>query len=332
MSLTPEEQAKIGGSDVTAILGLSQWSTPLQLYVRIVSALEGRPLKSEDNGDMRRGRHLERAVLALYAEETGATLLPAASLSQVLKPWARASLDSRAERNGRRVVEVKTAGLTEARKWGEAGTDAVPQAYVFQTTWYVGHALAAGAVDVPEADVAALVAGDLRVYHVGFDAELFAMLEAAAERFWVDYVLPRRPPPPTELLKDVEAVGSLYPRHEGEARQWDALATEEQVAVREYLRARQERKRAEALEAAWEARLKLALGTIPRLEGLPPDTGAKALTWRQNKGRMETDWRAVAERASKHVRPDWYKEIVNEFTTTKDGARPLRVSEREDEA
>jgi hypothetical protein len=330
MSLSPEDQAKIGGSDLAALLGLSPWGTPLTLYARIVTALEGRPLKDEDSAPKRRGRVLESAVLRLYAEETGAMMLGGARFTHPRFP-GRASVDSLADRAGRRVVEAKTAGLSEVRQWGEAGTDAIPQGYLFQCTWYLGHALAAGAVDTKEADVAALVAGDLRVYHVPYDTELFEMLEAAAERFWVDHVLPRRPPPVTEPLKDVGAVGSLYPRHAGDARQFDSFGPSEQTVVLEYLRARRERKQAEELEAAWESRLKLALGTIPRLEGLPPDTGAKALTWRQNKPTQVTDWKAVAEELRGDVGDRCYLAQVERHTTTKDGARPLRVSEREDE-
>lgn len=332
MPLSLEDQARLGGSDMAGLLGLSQWSTPLTIYARVVAALEGRPFKDEDSGPKRRGRHLEQAVLRLYAEETGASLVDVSRLSLSAKPHLRASLDAIAKRSGIRVVEAKTAGMSEARQWGEAGTDSIPQAYLFQCTWYVGMALAAKAVDTPEADVAALVAGDLRVYHVGFDAELFAMLEEAAERFWVDHVLPRRPPPVTEPIRDVEAVGSLYPRHAGDARQWDSLSTPEQVAVRECLQARAERKRAEVLEKAWESRLKLALGTVPRVDGLPPDTGATALTWRQNKPGKVTDWEMALKtmRDRGDVSPMAYDALVKEFTTTKDGARPLRVTERED--
>lgn len=335
MSLFVEDQAKLGGSDMAGLLGLSQWSTPLSIYARVVSALDGRPLKDEDSGPKRRGRHLEWAVMNLYEAETGYSVVRGPAAPPLARPHQRMSLDAVAyattNADGRRVVEVKTAGMSEVRHWGEAGTDAIPQAYLFQCTWYLGHALRTQMVDLSTADVAALVAGDLRVYHVPYDAELFEMLEAAAERFWVDHVLPRRPPPITEPLRDVDAAGALYPRHTGDARQWDGLGAGDRMAVIHYLQARKERKDAEAREAEWEARVKLALGTTPRLEGLPPDTGAKTLTWRQNKPMQVTDWKAVADALATGVRPGVYEEIVKANTTTKDGARPLRVTERDEE-
>lgn len=334
MSLSPEDQAKIGGSDIAGLLGLSPWSTPLSIYARIVSALEGRPLKDEDSAPKRRGRVLESAVLRLYAEETGARVDETVRLAPKRWPNLRASLDGVALRDNLcRVVEAKTAGLGEVRQWGEAGTDAIPQAYLFQCVFYAGVARECGQTDVDDVDVAALVAGDLRVYTVPWDAELFAMLEAAAERFWVDHVLPRRPPPVTETFKDLGAVNSLYPRHAGDARQWDTFSTPEQAAVREWLVARKGRQQAEVLEAEREAQLKLLLGVTPRIEGLPPDTGATALTYRQSKPRQVTDWEAALKmlRDRSDVSPMVYEAIVKEFTTTKDGARPLRVTEREEE-
>lgn len=334
MSLSLQDAAKLGGSDLAGLLGLSRWQTPLGIYARVVAALEGRALPSNDDGPKRRGRHLEHAVLRLYAEETGARILGGYKFVHPRIPYGRASLDALVERAGRRVAEVKTAGLSELRHWGEAGTDEVPRSYILQTCWYGGVALAAGAVDTAEVDIAALVAGDLRVYPVPHDAELFAMLEAALERFWVDHVLPRHPPPVTEPLRDVDAAGALYPRHAGTERHWDTLGTEEQRAVRDYLKARARLRRAEMRAAGCEAVLKLALKETPKVFGLPASTGAKALTWKKNKDGAETHWMAVAERlrSEMHVSPTQYASIVGDNTKPKEGARPLRVTAaREDE-
>lgn len=322
MSFTAEDAARIGGSDLAAILGLSPYGTPLTVYARIVGGTQ-----SEDSAPKKRGRHLEQAVLGLYAETTGAEVLGSPKLIHPRLPYGRASLDAVANRDGRRVVEVKTAGMSEVRQWGEVGTDEIPQGYLFQVAWYAGVALATGAADVAQVDVAALVAGDLRVYHVGFDPELFAMLEEAVRRFWTDYVVPRRPPPITEPLKDVDAVSTLYPRHDGEARRWESLATPEQVAVREWLLAREERKAAQEREAAWEARAKLALGTAPQLVGLPDDLSAHRIDWKQSKPRQEIDWKAVAGCLS-DLNDKVVRVVIEEHTTTKEGARPFVARER----
>jgi hypothetical protein len=333
LSLTPEDAARLGGSDLAAILGLSQWGTPLSVYARVVSALEGRALHDKDDAQKRRGRHLEGAVLAHYAEETGAVVLDSPKITHCRLPYGRASLDALANRNGRRVVEVKTAGMSELRHWGEPGTDQVPQSYIWQVAWYSGIAWDLGMVDTPEVDVAALVAGDLRVYHVPHDPDLYRLLEQAVERFWVDHVLPRRPPPVTEPLRDVDAIGALYPRHSGDERHFETYATEEQRAIRAYLEARAARIVAQRAEAEAEAALKLLLKDTPKVHGLPQDTGAKSLSWKQSKQGQVVDWAGVADtlRVAFNVGPEQYKIAVQEHTTTKEGARPLRVTALKEE-
>lgn len=325
MSLTLEDAARVGGSDLSAILGRSPWATPLSVYARIVGALEGRLPPDNGNAATRRGHHLEAAVLALYAEETGATVHPKVSLQHAYLPYVRASLDGVAHRDGRRVVEVKTAGLSEVLKWGEAGTDQIPEAYIFQVQWYAGIAYMAGEVDTKAVDVAALVAGDLRIYNVPFDADLYAGLEEAAARFWTDHVLPRRPPPPSGPFQDLAAVGYLHRTHSGDVRHWDTLQPPEQVAISEYLRAKEQEQAAVELRASWELRAKLAMGSAPQLVGLPEHLPAHRIDWKQNKAGKVTDWEEVSKTLATafNVRPEQYKIAVQEHTTTKEGARPF---------
>jgi hypothetical protein len=143
----------------------------------------------------------------------------------------------------------------------------------------------------------------------------------------VDHVLPRRPPPITEPMKDVDAVGVLYPSHSGDMRQWDTFAAAEQGTLREWAMARAAEQRAKEERAAWEARVKLMLAETPSVVGLPPDMGLRRIDWNQNKAGSMTNWEAVAKALGPNVSRQAYEEIVREHTTTKDGARPLRVYE-----
>lgn len=333
MSLPVEDAARLGGSDLAAVLGLSQWGTPLTVYSRVVSALEGRYRPGKADAYQSRGNIMERAVLEVYAERTGARLLPGPKLTHPDMPFVRASLDSLAERDGRIVVDAKTIAASERHHFGQEGTDQVRQDILFQQVLYIGIGQKTGHVTRPMADVPVLGlnGADPVVFTIGFDPELFSMLEAAMERFWKDHVLPRRPPPVTDPLRDADAAGALYPRHSGEAHDWNELATPEQVAVREWLLAKHEREEAERHEKVWEARVKLILATTPSLKGLPPDTGARRIDWKQNKPSTVTDWRAVAEslgvlaRHGTTVSAERYAQLVAENTSTKDGARPLKA-------
>lgn len=328
MSLALEDAAKIGGSDLAALLGRSPWGTPFTLYARIVAALEGRAMPHEDSAPKRRGRALEQAVLSLYAEETGSIIVRNPDTQPLARPCFRMSIDAMAysteSADDRRIVEAKTAGLSEVRKWGEVGTDEVPEPYLYQCAWYLGHALRTRMVDVRSADVAALVGGDLRVYSVPYDAELFGMLEQTVERFWVDHVEPRRPPPMTDPLVELPSIGALYPRHNGEAKAWDAITTEEQDWIRQYLAAKEAERHAMRLRAEAEARVRMLLGTTPSL-ALPPALGSGRIDWRQNRPSRVTNWRAFAEALRPSVRDEWYQELLATHTADKPGARPLVV-------
>jgi predicted phage-related endonuclease len=330
MTLSLEDASRIGGSDLAALLGRSPWGTPFTIYARIVSALEGRAMPHEDSASKRRGRVLEKAVLNLYAEETGARLLPGPKLGHPRLKYVRASLDALADRDGLRVVDAKTAGLSEVRKWGEAGTDEVPEYMLYQLAFYSGIAWDAGRVADPMADIAALVGGDLRVYHVPHDPDLYRMLEQAVERFWVDHVEPRRPPPMTDPMVELPSIGALYPKHEGEAKAWDSLAGVEQSEIVTWLRCRAERKKFEAMEKEAEARVRMLLGTTPSLT-LPDEIGGGRVDWRQNRPSRVTDWeRIVRDVLPAYVSLEQYTEIIKANTTTKEGARPLVVRQREE--
>lgn len=326
MSLTPAERRMVGGSDLAALVGDSPWGTPLSVYARIVG-----DAPDEDSAPKRRGRHLEEGVRALYCEEMGATMLEHAKAEHPRLKYTRASVDGIAQRAGRRVLEVKTAGLSEVRHWGEAGTDDIPRVYLYQTTWYAGVAGLCGLVDTQEVDVAALIAGDLRVYHVPYDAEMFGLLEEAVERFWVDHVLPRRPPPITVPTVDLGAVSRLYRSHTGDALQWDSLTPEGKVAVAEYLRAKDAEDAAAELRSTWEVRAKLAMGQAPQLVGLPGHLGGGRVDWKQSKGRQVTDWEEATERLLRYVSPGQYAEIIKDVTTTNEGARPFVARGRKTE-
>jgi predicted phage-related endonuclease len=329
---TAEDAAKIGGSDLAAIMGLSQWSTPLAVYARVVSALEGRYRPDKADAYQSRGNIMERAVLEVYAERTGARLLPGPKLTHPDMPWVRASLDALAERDGVIVADAKTIAASERHHFGTEGTDEVRQDILFQMNLYVGIGLRTGHVTRPVADVPVLGlnGADPVVFTIGYDPELFGMLEQAVERFWKDHVLPRRPPPVTEPLRDVDAIGALYPRHSGNERHWETFASEEQRIIFAYLHAKDAAKAAKKAEAEAEAALKLMLKDTPKVYGLPPSTGAKSLTWKQSKPGTTTDWRAVAGELS-DLNDSVVRSIIAKHTTTKEGARPLRVTATKEE-
>ena len=116
-----ERMKGIGGSDVAAILGLSKWSTPYDVWQSKLGLADPTP----DNDAMKWGRLLEPVVRQAYAERTGlAVAVPSDPLVMPGYDFARANLDG--IREDGRIVEIKTARYADG--WGDEGSDEVPVA------------------------------------------------------------------------------------------------------------------------------------------------------------------------------------------------------------
>ena len=301
MSLSPEESRLLGGSDLAALVGLSPWGTPLTVYARIVAG----KVEREQTPAQRRGTLLEPVVRAMYAEDTGAEILGSVKLRHPRYEFGRASLDDvvRHRGGGRRVLEIKTDGRDRAHVWGEPGTDEVPDYYAVQVAYYLGVGLETGAIEEDTADVAALLLGvddSPRIYRVQHQPEVYAWLLEAAERFWVDHVVPKRPPPPTAPAREAEAVRRLFQREREPLADFSALPPEDRAAVLAWAEARARASEANAAKDDAELRLKLALGWRAGVEGLPADTGLRRLTWTADKtGKVA--WKEAFETLSKET-------------------------------
>lgn len=320
--MTPEDKRKVGPSDVAALLGLSPYATPLSVYARVVGeAVEDKPTPA-----MLRGTVLEGPVLDMYAIREKVELQRAVSLRDASRPWFRVSMDALAlaPQHGARVVEAKTAGMEQAPQWGEDGTDWVPQGYLLQVQLYLHVGLRLGAVEEDTAHLAALVAGDLRVYPIRYSPRIGQAAMEALERFWRDHVEPRRPPPATTPA-DVEAVGRLYRRSTEAHRDYSALPPEEQWVVDEYLRAHAEAKRAEEYRRACEARVKEVVGYAEGVRGLPEGLGYHRLDWKTEKARREVDWQAVVAAMSEAsgMEAGVVRAIIARHTKEQEPRRPL---------
>lgn len=317
MSLTPAEKRMVGGSDVAAICGISPYAGPLSVFMRIVHGAE-----QPDNVHTTRGRRLESAVIDWYREETGHEPAPVPEpIRDPKRPHLRMSLDARFRAGGAlRPVEAKTANGEQARHWGEPGTDAIPAHYITQAQFYLGFGREVGAIDDDVCDVPALVAGDFRLYRVTHDAELYAELLERVERFWVDHVLAKRPPMDAPLPRDLESVSWAFRRSSGDAVDFSALPPETQVVLEEYLRAYAEAATAKERRALWEARVKLALGSVPGVRGLPEELGFTSLSWCEKEGK--TAWKRVAEALAKKTGTE-AQLLAIAAENTGEGSRPF---------
>lgn len=211
----------IGGSDVAAIMGLSPWKSPLEVWLEKTGRADAPDLSDKESVAM--GTELESVVLDMYRRRhpDHAAQRVNAILTSMYRPWAQASLDGivRDPELGWGVLEIKTG--SKESEW----QDGVPLHYLTQVTHYLsvtGYAFA---------DVAALI-GDFGLHYHEFrvmrdEEDLQAVVERVDE-FWADYVEKDAMPPYVSTLpSEGKALHELYKHSDGEMEPSDAMRTEE---------------------------------------------------------------------------------------------------------
>ncbi|SOD42421.1 YqaJ viral recombinase family nuclease [Nitrosovibrio sp. Nv4] len=196
--LTPDRQTFIGGSDVAAILGISKWKSPFQLYHEKIGAYveESNPLRDKV---LNRGKRWEPVVVEMLIDELESQGREVKIIGRNARyqdpqhPFLAAEIDLELLIDGEEVNgEIKTVHPFAAKDWGEEGTDEIPVYYTAQ----VMH----GLMIKPRrrAIVAALIgADDLRLHEVVRDDDLITGIRAKEIEFW-QRVQDRVAPEPTE--------------------------------------------------------------------------------------------------------------------------------------
>lgn len=205
-AITVDRTRSIGGSDCAAILGISPWRTPLDVWREKV-------LHEQDQIDTpatRAGTRFEPHILAAYRArlpESARVWTPEPTL---LDGYRRCTVDAIASVDGwERVVEAKSTVM--ASEWGQEESDDVPLHYVVQGMWYAD-ILGLDQIDFPAllwprdmrdllglAPAEIVAACDLRVLTVAYSPSLAQMIRERVERFWRDHVQAEVPPPPVDL-------------------------------------------------------------------------------------------------------------------------------------
>jgi putative phage-type endonuclease len=181
----------IGGSDIGAILGLSRFKTPLEVWMEKT----GKETTKVDSLPLRFGSFAEEFVAREYSRATGFKLLHDESI--YLHPqhaFISAHMDRFVMEVGSssptRILECKTANPFSSGDWGELGSDEVPMSYLCQCIWYMA------ITGIDKTDLAVLFGNsDFRIYEITRDLELESVILQKASLFWNDYVLKDIPPP-----------------------------------------------------------------------------------------------------------------------------------------
>ena len=284
----------LGGSDAAAVLGLSPYSSALDVYLRATGASEG----PDETYAMRRGTALEPILRDEYERQSGRLAASGVSMRHPKYPWMVAHTDGRvADAKGliddRRILEIKTTGLWTAQDWGEAGTDEIPEQHLVQ----VQHYLSVTGAEV--CDVCAEIAGrDVELFEVPRNEELISMIEDIEGAFWNDHVLARVAPDPTDL----EEAKKLWPKSRGPKSIHEA--SDETIGVlSRWMKLRAEAKCVQDRADAFKLDLQIVMGDTEALYG----NGEKLLTWKNSKAGTRFDLEAF-----KNAEPTLYKQFLDD--------------------
>lgn len=176
----------VGASEAGAILGLSPFKTPLQVYFDKLGMMP-----EDERPRLKWGLRFEDVIAEAYTEETGRQVVkPERLLVHKQWPWMLASLDRQAIDGDRRPVELKRPSVYSAKFYGPPGSDEVPRDYYLQVQQQMACS------DTEVADLAALFgADDFRIFTIRRDDAVITKL-AEAEREFMDRVERQDPPLP----------------------------------------------------------------------------------------------------------------------------------------
>ncbi len=182
----------IGGSDIGAILGLSRFRSPLQVWMEKT----GKEMSQANSLPLRFGKFAEEFVASEYSRSTGFELIH--DESTFIHPghvMFCAHIDRLVMGDGlnsppTKILECKTTNPFSQGDWGMIGSDEVPLPYLCQVAWYQA------ITGIEQADLAVLFGNsDFRIYEIVRDKELEQMIISKALHFWNEYVLKDIPPP-----------------------------------------------------------------------------------------------------------------------------------------
>jgi putative phage-type endonuclease len=162
------EPGVIGGSDIAASAGLSNWTSPITLWAKKTGQI---PDEVTPNMSMKLGTILEEPILQLFADEhPELTILTTGTWANKTYPWMRANPD------GLYLDADGNWGIVEVKFSRDYWTQ-VPQSYRAQVLWYMK------VFGIKQAKLVALAGSSYQEYDIEWDQFEADTLFEAAIRF-----------------------------------------------------------------------------------------------------------------------------------------------------
>ena len=299
--------AGLGGSDMGKVLGLSQWGTPVDVWLDKTNRRPPTP----DNLAMWIGREMENMVAKRYAEQRGVAvanhnfmlhdpvhhlignidrLVTLPGVAAAHKGKIRASVG----------LECKTSAMPP---WDE-----LPESYVAQVHTYMALA------EVIEVfDVACLHHGQSKgemVFTEHYCPDTVAYIRESAREFWEKYIIPDIAPPP-QSEHDCKAIW----------RQSTAVTVMITEDIHKELKSlKAVTAQIKGLEEAASKHKSKIMESLKDADTLTDSTGKNLVTWRTSKDREKVDWKSIATELG--ATP----ELIEKHTEKTPGYRTFRIS------
>ena len=213
----------IGGSDISAVMGMNRYTTPLQLWSEKTGKLEPKDLS--DNEAVEMGHELEETVARMFTKRTGKKVRRAPkNYTHKEFDYMRCQVDRLVEGTDE-LLECKTASLWKEQEWAD---DEIPQEYILQVNWQLG------ITGRNIGHIAVLIGGQKFVYkEIKFDKLVFTAQEVAAGAFWN---MIQDKTPPVAIGDDNKFIVELHPKEENAELQ-QAQELNDSIAMIQQLKA-----------------------------------------------------------------------------------------------
>ena len=275
-------QSSIGASDIAAVLGMSRYRGPHDVYRSKI-----RPVSRKDVMNTARqeyGIQMEAGLAKLYSLEYGVALENPGKLTHPEFPFFSCTPDRLVARQ-RKGVEIKTASWNVRNDWvvGDENEVKVPTEYYLQCQWCMA------IMDYPKWDLYVSIAGDPPLtFPQERDDELVADMMGAAKTFWEDHVVKRVPPPidGTSACND-----HLQEKYYGE-REDTIYLTPDDPMLAIFAEYREILAREKMLKEQKQLVVNQLIDTLGESTKLSSPIGT--MTYRRGRPRTKTDWEAIA--------------------------------------
>jgi putative phage-type endonuclease len=228
LPLQPDRTLFLGGSDAAAVMGLSPWATPLELWMQKTHRAPKEEIDPIRQRMFDRGHKLEpfiREMVITKLQDMGLTVELVAVNERYVDlhhPFLACEIDFELRVTGEIEIggqicqldrerincDAKSVSGFARKKWGETDSEDVPIEYAAQFM----HGL--GITGRDKCLVAALRSfDDVDIFWTLRDDETIAAMREKAVRFWVDHVLGDTEPDPI----DFSDIKLLFPSDNGQA-------------------------------------------------------------------------------------------------------------------